>query len=247
MLTRKFALTCLPLLALLGCGTDHKGAKRLAVPIESANGTTLNGEDGVNQSKSSKGDKDKDKDNKPDPLAPDTGSTAPITDAPNAIFKNCDTNLDAPVLAQLYKLPDNTTVLPDFSILAPIGAVCLNQFDIQPRVWTDGFPGVSADLIEWFAIDAHFKLNIETAGSYTFFLNADDGSILSIDGQQTINDDGLHMPVEKSAVVSLSAGVHDVRLKYFQGPRERIALELSWIVPGTTAKVYVPQSVMARP
>ncbi len=172
------------------------------------------------------------------------GSTS--TGNTGSFAATCSDHPDMPIVAQLYQLPENTQKLPDFTGMNPIGDVCVNQLTIADRDFTQGFPGVS-DIFEWFALDMRFKLNITTPGTYTFYANSDDGSILYIDGKMVVNNDGNHQQTEKSGSVYLGAGVHDVEMKYYQGPRYRIALELFWTTPGSSQKVYVPKSAMLRP
>ena len=162
------------------------------------------------------------------------------------IFSECTTHQNLTIVSQLYQLPPNTNHLPDFSKMNPIGDVCVDQLSIADRDFSQGFPGVS-DIFEWFALDMRFKIMVTTPGTYTFSINSDDGSILSIDITVVVNNDGTHSQLEKSGTIYLGAGFHDVQVRYYQGPRTRIALELFWKVPGSTTKVYVPKSVMYRP
>ena len=60
-------------------------------------------------------------------------------------------------------------------------------------------------------------LVVGTAGTYTFDLTSDDGSALFIDGKSVIDNDGAHNSVTLTDSVTLSAGVHDIELRYFQG------------------------------
>ncbi|MBC7661835.1 MAG: hypothetical protein H7249_19255 [Chitinophagaceae bacterium] len=167
--------------------------------------------------------------------------------SPNApLFSDCVNHANLAVEAQLYKLPSTTDHLPDFSTMTPEGNVCVNQLNIADRDFTQGFPGVS-DIFEWFALDMKFKVNITTAGTYQFFLNSDDGSILSIDNSTVITNDGNHAQIEKTGSRYLGVGIHDFHVRYYQGPRYRIALELFWQTPGSNAKVYIPAAVMSRP
>jgi len=76
---------------------------------------------------------------------------------------------------------------------------------------------------------------VPTAGSYTFFLRSDDGSLLTIDGQRVIDNDGVHGSRERTATVNLNAGFHTIRVDYFQllfGS----ALNLQWSGPGITRR-----------
>lgn len=175
-----------------------------------------------------------------------TGGTGGTTNPPGDVFGACDQNQDYNIVAQLYKLPETTTRLPDFSTMNSLGDVCVSQLNIADRSFTQGFPGVS-NIFEWFALDMRFKLTVTKAGNYQFFVNSDDGSILSINGAVVVDNDGTHSQQEKSGSTYLGVGVHDVQVRYYQGPRDRIALELFWKVPGSNSKVYVPKSAMARP
>lgn len=184
------------------------------------------------------------------PTAPGTGTGGPTapgtTPPPGEVFSECSAHPDMAIVSQLYQLPPETSRLPDFSRMRSIGDVCVGQLNIADRDFTHGFPGVS-DIFEWFALDMRFKITISKPGTYQFFLNSDDGSILSINNAVVIDNDGTHSQLEKSGSTYLGAGVHDVRVRYYQGPRTRIALELFWKVPGSNQKVYVPKSVMSRP
>ena len=154
--------------------------------------------------------------------------------------------MDKAIISQLYQLPAQTNKLPDFSTMTAVGDVCVSQLNIADRDFTQGFPGVS-EIFEWFALDMRFKVTIAAAGNYQFFLNSDDGSIMEVDGSKVIDNDGTHSQKEVSGSKYLAAGVHDFHVKYYQGPRTRIALELFWKTPGSNNKVYIPARVMSRP
>jgi hypothetical protein len=79
------------------------------------------------------------------------------------------------------------------------------------------------------------SLWVPTAGSYTFYLRSDDGSLLSINGQRVIDNDGIHGSRERTATVNLSSGFHSIRVDYFQllwGS----ALNLQWSGPGISRR-----------
>jgi len=94
-------------------------------------------------------------------------------------------------------------------------------------------------LIEAFAIDVQGSLQLAEGmepGRYEIAVLSDDGSVLLADlagsGQPTdilVNNDGAHSTALgcSSTVLELSSGKPlPLRLKYFQGPREHIALNL---------------------
>jgi hypothetical protein len=80
---------------------------------------------------------------------------------------------------------------------------------------------------------ARFAGKFETPGSgaYTFSLLSDDGAALYIDGRLAIDHDGVHAATTKTAVVTLSQGVHDIELRYFERAGDA-ALRLDWQGPG---------------
>ncbi|MFO1523042.1 MAG: PA14 domain-containing protein [Kiritimatiellia bacterium] len=52
-------------------------------------------------------------------------------------------------------------------------------------------------------------------GSYTFFTSSDDGSMLWIDGQLVVNNNFAQGVTERSGVITLTAGVHDIVYAYY--------------------------------
>ncbi len=60
------------------------------------------------------------------------------------------------------------------------------------------------------------KVRIDTAGAHTFTLVSDDGSRLLIDGRAVVDHDGNHGPTERSGVMQLEPGLHDLVVEYFE-------------------------------
>ncbi len=73
-------------------------------------------------------------------------------------------------------------------------------------------------------------LNVVSAGLYTFFLTSDDGSALYLNGEQVINNDGMHGDVELQVTLELEIGAHDIELLYFDSGWEA-SLQLEWAGP----------------
>jgi outer membrane protein OmpA-like peptidoglycan-associated protein len=128
---------------------------------------------------------------------------------------------------RVYFVDEGTDVLPDFGRLRPQGTISTTVLNIQPQSFTVGFPGVT-DRFEWFAIDYQGRIMLPQEGTYLFRLTSDDGSKLFIDGQLVVDNDGIHGPGAADGEATLQAGLHDVRVQYFQGPREEVALVLEW-------------------
>ena len=58
-------------------------------------------------------------------------------------------------------------------------------------------------------------IRVDKTGGYAFYLNSDDGSIVWIDGQEIVNNDGDHGATEKEGKCLLEAGYHKIKLMYF--------------------------------
>lgn len=141
------------------------------------------------------------------------------------------------LMGKVYLLPENTSKLPDFKALKPVGTIYADRIDIPQRDWQEGFPGVT-DRFEWFAIEYEGTFRVHTPGSYDFRLLSDDGAKLFIDGKLIIDNDGTHGPASQSGKVVLDDSPHSLSLQYFQGPRTGIALQLFYNVEGGKEQIF---------
>lgn len=144
---------------------------------------------------------------------------------------------DKTILGEVFEIPNTTKELPDFGTLQPIASVYTSTWDVAPRKFDEGFPGVK-DRVEWFAIRWAGKVKATKAGTYAFKLKSDDGARMYIDGQMIINNDGQHPPKEATGQTVLNAGEHDFELRYFQGPKFEVALQLWVTPPGGAPKIF---------
>lgn len=124
---------------------------------------------------------------------------------------------------------DTWTTLPVFDDLKAedVGIVSSNLFDIAaaPSLRPDSFGYVFTGF-----------LKVPADGDYTFVLDSDDGSRLTIDGKRILEHDGIHGEGSpKTAVVSLRAGRLPIRLDYFQWLHGK-GLSLAWSGPGFTKR-----------
>jgi hypothetical protein len=78
-------------------------------------------------------------------------------------------------------------------------------------------PGSSDDTVNNIAVIAHAGLVIPTAGVYTFGVNSDDGFELAIDGKVVAEFTAGRGAADTLGAVQLDAGVHDIRLLYWEG------------------------------
>ncbi|MBX3444885.1 MAG: DUF1080 domain-containing protein [Planctomyces sp.] len=99
--------------------------------------------------------------------------------------------------------------LPDFEALTPRRTGLARGLDLGVARRGNNF-GIRFDA--WW--------NLERTGQYRFFLGSDDGSRLWIDGVEVVANDGVHPHQENVGRAQLTAGVHHVRVDYFQGGGE---------------------------
>ncbi len=105
------------------------------------------------------------------------------------------------------------------------------------------FPAGHRD--EWFGITFKGLIKIDKDGSYTFFMNADDGGQLKIDGRELCESDGRKsFPFEQQATVNITKGWHKIEVKYFQCSGNK-TLELSWLGP-EFKRQPIPQNVFSH-
>lgn len=86
---------------------------------------------------------------------------------------------------------------------------------------------VDSGILPWFTIDSHDTddhfayryttlIDIPETGVYRFYTQSDDGSVLYIDGQKIVDNDGGHSTRRAEGKVKLEKGLHDLRLDYFE-------------------------------
>jgi hypothetical protein len=138
---------------------------------------------------------------------------------------------------QIYNIKSRTRRLPNFEKLKPVGAIYTTTLNVPTRNFSEGFPGVT-NRFEWFAIDYDGKFWIEKPGDYKFSLLSDDGAKLYIDDDVVVDNDGIHPPATVDGSVTLSGGIHRIRVSYFQGPRFQVALVLRVAATGEPARVF---------
>jgi hypothetical protein len=110
--------------------------------------------------------------------------------------------------------------VPDVVPLTPVKA------GVSPTITLE----VRGDADE-FAL--HFKgyIDVPADGMYTFYTESNDGSILYIDGEAVVDNDGLHRAETRAGVVALKQGLHAIEVGYFQAGF-RYAFDVFWSGPG---------------
>jgi PA14 domain len=167
------------------------------------------------------------------PVAPTETLVSSRGDAPAPPYPNAPGSL----VGSIYLLEREKVKEVVFDGYVPVGRVNTNRLDIPNRSFKEGFPGLT-DRFEWFGIDYRGQCRF-AAGEYSFRLSSDDGSRLYVDDQLVINNDGVHSEVSVGARLKLEAGVHRVRVTYFQGPATEIALQFFVTNPGSSEQIFV--------
>jgi len=149
--------------------------------------------------------------------------------------------LAAPDLEELHYryYRDTWDRLPDFATLKPEDAGSLSKpyFDLSPRTRNDAFGFVFEGV-----------LIVPKDGSYTFYLDSDDGARLTVAGKTILEYDGIHGEgSERKATVALSQSRLPIRLEYFQR-NHALGLTVAWSGPGFERRsLSAPKQAPAEP
>ncbi|NQT25282.1 chitobiase/beta-hexosaminidase C-terminal domain-containing protein [candidate division KSB1 bacterium] len=96
--------------------------------------------------------------------------------------------------------------LPDFLSLTPIRTESTVRLDLNATEHAENTFGY---LIQG-------RLDIPTAGSYTFYTTSDDGSRMFVNGQKVVENDGLHAAETQRGSIDLEAGSVDFEVIFFE-------------------------------
>jgi hypothetical protein len=155
---------------------------------------------------------------------------------------------------RFFTITDEVESVPDLTPHGVHGDAHVEETDIEDvslHIDYDGdkFAAIGADSTkDHFAVRWKGFMRVRTAGTYTFFLNSDDGSKLYIDEGRVdgilkptliIDDDGLHAMGEydqASGEVDLSSAYHSVLVDYFEKGGEQ-GITLKYKGPDTNQEV----------
>jgi hexosaminidase len=68
---------------------------------------------------------------------------------------------------------------------------------------------------EKYGVSFEGYIRIDESGLYEFRTNSDDGSVLAVDDEVIVDNDGEHGAVEKTGMIPLLKGFHKIRVQYF--------------------------------
>lgn len=127
--------------------------------------------------------------------------------------------------------------MPDVSGLTPVGTGIVRRiyFPLSAGLWE----GAPEGLTNRYAAVYSGALMVREPGVYTITLRSDDGSQLLLDGSMAVDNGGSHSIKKVSASVTLSAGLHELRLEYFENIGDA-GLQLSWTRPDGVSETIPP-------
>jgi BNR repeat-like domain/PA14 domain/Chitobiase/beta-hexosaminidase C-terminal domain len=99
----------------------------------------------------------------------------------------------------------------EFSSTEEIKDVKLDKFGI-----VSNFSIPSKEMETNFALIYDGMIQIHEDGLFNFYIESNDGSVLFIDDEKVIDNDGSHKATEEMVSISLMKGMHKITLKYFQ-------------------------------
>ncbi len=88
-------------------------------------------------------------------------------------------------------------------------------------------------------------IDVPTTGLYRFFVDSDDGSMLSLHDSTIVNNDGLHNATERSGAIALEKGLHPIEIRMFEGSGQDI-LRVSWQGPSDAKKVSIGEKAFVH-
>lgn len=140
--------------------------------------------------------------------------------------------------ADLYDLDASLAVVPRVSGLRPT----LTRLDPVVDFPDDASFGLPFEP-ETFVAAWTGYVNVERPGVHVFRVGSDDGARLEVDNRVLLDGDGLHAYAELDGELELDAGLHLVRLTYFENHGDA-ACRLLWAPPGASSFEVVPRRLL---
>lgn len=126
---------------------------------------------------------------------------------------------------------DKFAKVADMEKATPLKTGELKNFDISP-----------AQVEDWMGFEFETLIKIEESGVYRFYTFSDDGSVLYIDGQVVVDNDGSHSEQRREGKVHLEAGFHKLKLLYFERYMGQM-LEVGYI-GRNISETQIPDSIL---
>lgn len=122
----------------------------------------------------------------------------------------------------------------------PVEATRYDRFDLTPRLHDEHSALAFAGLLQ-----------VPADGVYTFSISSDDGSRLYIGRQLVVDNDGLHPMRERSGQIGLRAGLHPLRVEWFNSGAG-MGFDVDWQGPNsdlrklTVKELFLPAAAATR-
>ncbi|MFI5934005.1 family 16 glycoside hydrolase [Actinoplanes sp. NPDC051494] len=159
------------------------------------------------------------------------------------------TFIAAPAYAADLPPQEPGVTLRTYDIGLPLSKICELKPGQTPNV-DKLMPTIDWSTADQFGQEDNFvthalaNLTAPAAGAYLFRLTSDDGSKLWLDDNLVVDNDGLHGAEPRDGTVTLTAGVHALRVEYFErGGGQQ--LTLAWQPPGAGDVTLVPASALS--
>ncbi len=149
------------------------------------------------------------------------------------------------LLAEVYIPGGWLESLPDFDTITPVQTLTTANIDFPLRNSDIGFIELGIDPREHFAIRFRGKLMVENPGIHIFKIQSDDGAQVYVNGDLIVDNDGLQAWTTAQGRTTLTAGLHDVEVRYFQWA---IGMGVQWYWwPPDSPEQIVPPEVLYAP
>lgn len=94
----------------------------------------------------------------------------------------------------------------------------------------------------YFGFEFNGYIKIDKSGIYTFYVTSDEGSKLWIGHQEVVDNDGKHDKQERSGRISLQAGLHPIKVLFFERSKDDV-LKVEYTGPGISRR-SIPGSIL---
>ena len=130
-----------------------------------------------------------------------------VSTVTEAFFRVYPTHLKPPVSYEVFYL-SNLTSIPFLDQLSP---------DAKGTCFEITSDEVKEAIKDNTVVKFTTEMVIEKEDTYVFFTRSDDGSILKINNEIIVNNDGDHGVVEKSGKIRLKPGIYPLEVTWFNG------------------------------
>ena len=123
-------------------------------------------------------------------------------------------------------------VVSDLNRARPVKKGVMSEPSIKDAPQADHYGYIFEGLIE-----------VPEDGVYTFATKSDDGSVLYINGEKVVDNDGSHAAISASGRIALKKGLHPYKLMYFED-YEGEHLSWEWMTPSGKQMEPVPANIL---